>query len=245
MQQLKHQQEAHDAAMKIQQSESKQHDLQAQLLTEQISALRADAEKARSAKEDREATTSTGDAELEKLRCLPYCPFLSRQGIPFPRVRTLFYLDAMPKLFDLYGDKTHAALCKKSNSSMKYEQMILGPALAYFHDAIVYEESTVDLLQNLPTPEYTPFLDELWNRTIYAGTEGVVADTILTKWLAEFDASKAKNVMTVTAKLAARAATRAQRGDHRVGGHGGDRAPPANPQGKGGKTANACGKGKD
>eukprot|EP00854_Cymbomonas_tetramitiformis_P006108 gene6108-biopygen6136 len=262
---MKHQQEAHDAAMKIKQAESKQHDLQAQLLTEQISAMRADAEKARSAKEDTEATTSTGDVELEKLRRLPYCPFAT--GNPFPpRPDTL--LDAMPKLFDLYGDKTHAALCKKSNSSMKYEQMVLGPALAYFHDAIVYEETTIDLLQNLPTAEHTPFLNELWNRVIrghntkkgvygllcnrytmigyramlegdneahggaevvraklafmeqkiYAGTEGVVADTILTKWLAEFDASKAKNVMTVTAKLAAGAATRAQRGDHRVGG---------------------------
>eukprot|EP00854_Cymbomonas_tetramitiformis_P034060 gene34060-biopygen8622 len=67
---------------------------------------------------------------------------------------------------------------------------------------------------------------------IYAGTEGVVADTILTKWLAEFDASKAKNVMTVTAKQAAGAANRAQRGDHRVGdGRGGDRALPPNSPG--------------
>ncbi|KAK3241878.1 hypothetical protein CYMTET_48401 [Cymbomonas tetramitiformis] len=136
---------------------------------------------------------------------------------------------------------------------MKYEQMVLGPALAYFHDAIVYEETTVDLLQNLPESECTPFIDELWNRVlrghntkkgvygllcnrytmigyramlegdseahdgaeavraklafmeqkIYAGTEGMVADTVLTKWLAEFDNSKAKAVMTTTAKQAA------------------------------------------
>ncbi|KAK3242772.1 hypothetical protein CYMTET_47546 [Cymbomonas tetramitiformis] len=72
---------------------------------------------------------------------------------------------------------------------------------------------------------------------IYAGTEGVVADTILTKWLAEFDASKAKSVMTVTAKQAAGAANRAQRGDHRVGGgRGGDQAPPPNSPGNGGKV---------
>eukprot|EP00854_Cymbomonas_tetramitiformis_P020301 gene20301-biopygen20936 len=252
--------------MKIQQAESKQHDLQAQLLTEQTSALRADAEKARSAKDEvTSATTSTGDAELEKLRRLPYCPYAPVNPFPtHPDTLT----DAMPKLFDLYGDKTHATLSKKSNSSMKYEQMVLGPARAYFHDAIVYQEATVDLLQNLPEAEYTPFLDELWNRVlrghntkkgvygllcnrytmigyramlegdneahggaevvraklafmeqkIYAGTEGVVADTILTKWLAEFDASKAKSVMTVTAKQAAGAANRAQRGDHRLGG---------------------------
>ncbi|KAK3251021.1 hypothetical protein CYMTET_39632 [Cymbomonas tetramitiformis] len=73
---------------------------------------------------------------------------------------------------------------------------------------------------------------------IYVGTEGVVADTVLSKWLAEFDSSKAKNVMTVTAKQAAGAANRAQRGDHRVGGgRGGDRAPPPNSPGKGGQTA--------
>eukprot|EP00854_Cymbomonas_tetramitiformis_P020173 gene20173-biopygen20803 len=94
--------------MKIQQAESKQHDLQAQLLTEQISALQAGADKARSDKEEvTSATTSTGDAELEKLR-----------------------------------------------------------ALAYFHDAIVFEEATVDLLQNLSDAEYTPFLEELWNRVL-------------------------------------------------------------------------------
>ncbi|KAK3275491.1 hypothetical protein CYMTET_16379 [Cymbomonas tetramitiformis] len=281
LQQMKHQQEAHDAALKIQQAERKQHDLQSQLLTEQISALRADAAKARSAKDDgTSATTSTGDAELEKLRRLPYCPYAPVNPFP-PRPDTL--TDSMPKLFDLYGDKTHAALSKKSNSSMKYEQMVLGPALAYFHDAIVYEEEMVDLLQNLPEAEYTPFLDELWNRVlrghntkkgvygllcnrytmigyravlegdneahggadaaraklafmeqkIYAGLEGVVADTVLTKWLSEFDSSKAKSVMTVAAKQAAGAANRAQRSDHRVGGgRGGDRALPPNSPGQ-------------
>ncbi|KAK3237559.1 hypothetical protein CYMTET_52374 [Cymbomonas tetramitiformis] len=67
----------------------------------------------------------------------------------------------MPKLFDdLHGDKTHATLCKKSNSSMKFEQMILGPALAYFHDAIVFEETAMDLVQNLPDADLTPFLNE-------------------------------------------------------------------------------------
>ncbi|KAK3239639.1 hypothetical protein CYMTET_50451 [Cymbomonas tetramitiformis] len=72
LQQMQHQQEAHDAALKIQQAERKQHNLQSQLLTEQISALRADAERARSDKEENtSATTSTGDAELEKLRRLP------------------------------------------------------------------------------------------------------------------------------------------------------------------------------
>eukprot|EP00854_Cymbomonas_tetramitiformis_P005710 gene5710-biopygen5729 len=147
----------------------------------------------------------------------------------------------MPKLFDLYGDKTHAALSKKSNSSMKYEQMVLGPALAYFHDAIVYEEATVDLLQNVPEAEYTPLLEDLWNRVLRGhntkkGVYGLLCNRYTMigykamleggneahggadAWLADFDASKAKSVMTVTAKQAAGAANRAQRGDHRVGG---------------------------
>eukprot|EP00854_Cymbomonas_tetramitiformis_P018307 gene18307-biopygen18892 len=78
--------------------------------------------------------------------------------------------DCMPKLLDLYGDKTHTTLCKKANSSMKFEQMVLEPALAYFHDAIVYEEDTVDLLQDLPESEQTPFLDELWDRMLRGHT---------------------------------------------------------------------------
>ncbi|KAK3235685.1 hypothetical protein CYMTET_54128 [Cymbomonas tetramitiformis] len=57
LQHMKHQQEAHDAAMKIQQAERKQHDVQSQLLTKQINAPRADAAKARSDKE--EVTTAT------------------------------------------------------------------------------------------------------------------------------------------------------------------------------------------
>ncbi|KAK3282656.1 hypothetical protein CYMTET_9616 [Cymbomonas tetramitiformis] len=76
---------------------------------------------------------------------------------------------------------------------------------------------------------------------IYAGTEGMVADTVLTKWLAEFDNSKAKNVMTATAKQAAGAASRAQRNDHRVGGgRGGDRAPPPNSPGQTAYDTGVC-----
>eukprot|EP00854_Cymbomonas_tetramitiformis_P018369 gene18369-biopygen18957 len=171
MQQMKHQQEAHDAAMKVQQAESKHHDLQAQLLTEQISVLRANAEKARLAKEDTAPATSTGDAELEKLKRLPYCPYAA--GNPFP-----------PRP-DIHPSGRNAEA--------------LRPLRGQDARGVVQE---------------VEFLDE----KIYSGTEGVVADTVLTKWLAEFDTTQAKNVMTVTAKLAAGAANRAHRDDHRVGG---------------------------
>eukprot|EP00854_Cymbomonas_tetramitiformis_P034267 gene34267-biopygen23376 len=70
------------------------------------------------------------------------------------------------------------------------------------------------------------------DQKIYAGTEGMVADTVQTKWLSEFNNSKAKAVMTTTTKQAAGAASRAQRSDHRVGGgRGEDRAPPPNSPG--------------
>ncbi|KAK3241237.1 hypothetical protein CYMTET_48988 [Cymbomonas tetramitiformis] len=76
---------------------------------------------------------------------------------------------------------------------------------------------------------------------IYARTEGMVADTVLTKWLAEFHNSKAKSVMTATAKQAAGAASRAQRSDHRVGGgRGGDRAPPPNSPGQTAYDTGVC-----
>ncbi|KAK3269483.1 hypothetical protein CYMTET_22074 [Cymbomonas tetramitiformis] len=41
------------------------------------------------------------------------------------------------------------------------------------------------------------------DQKIYAGTEGMVADTVQTKWLSEFNNSKAKAVMTTTTKQAA------------------------------------------
>eukprot|EP00854_Cymbomonas_tetramitiformis_P034509 gene34509-biopygen32274 len=50
----------------------------------------------------------------------------------------------MPQLYDLHGNKTYDALAKKSNSSMKYECLVLGPALSYLHDAVVAANSALD-----------------------------------------------------------------------------------------------------
>ncbi|KAK3270663.1 hypothetical protein CYMTET_20952 [Cymbomonas tetramitiformis] len=85
--------------------------------------------------------TTTGDAEFKKLKKLPYCPYAAAN--PFPK-RPDAMTNDMLKLSDLHGDKTQTMLCIKSNSSMKFEQMVLGPALAYFHNAIVYEETPMD-----------------------------------------------------------------------------------------------------
>ncbi|KAK3240701.1 hypothetical protein CYMTET_49480 [Cymbomonas tetramitiformis] len=281
-QKMKHQQEAHDAAMQQQEANRKQHDLQFQLLTEQLKALRAEPSASQDATDDAATKkATTGDAELEKLKKLPYCPYADVN--PFP-TRPDTMTDCMPKVFDWYDDKTHTTLCKKANSSMKFEQMVLlGPALAYFHDGIVYEETTMDMIEDLRKAEHTLFLNELWDRLlrardtkkgvhgmhcnrytmigyramlevdneanggadavraklafmeqkIYSSTEGMVADSVLTKWQAEFDSSKAKAVMMTTAKQAAGAAYKHSRSDHRVrgGGRGGASPPQYTPGG--------------
>ncbi|KAK3272952.1 hypothetical protein CYMTET_18780 [Cymbomonas tetramitiformis] len=99
-QQMRNEQEAHEEAMKTQAAARMQQDLQTQLLAEQIVALRADVAKALAEKEEAtSSTTSTGDAELEKLKKLPYCPYAEVN--PFlTRPDTL--TDGMPKLLDLH-----------------------------------------------------------------------------------------------------------------------------------------------
>ncbi|KAK3268802.1 hypothetical protein CYMTET_22709 [Cymbomonas tetramitiformis] len=122
--------------------------------------------------------------------------------------------DFMPKNFDLYGGNTHTTLCKKANSTMKFEQMVLGLALAYFHDAIVIlrghntKRGVYGMLCNrYAMIGYRALLEgdnqahggadavraklAFMQQKIYSSTEGMVADSVLTKWLAEFDSSKA------------------------------------------------------
>ncbi|KAK3255711.1 hypothetical protein CYMTET_35118, partial [Cymbomonas tetramitiformis] len=57
----------------------------------------------------------------------------------------------MPQLYDLYGDKTFDSLNKKSSSLLKYEQLILGPALAYLYDAVQFSDDTLELLEHQDT----------------------------------------------------------------------------------------------
>ncbi|KAK3252277.1 hypothetical protein CYMTET_38420 [Cymbomonas tetramitiformis] len=225
-----------------------QHALSIALLTEQVKGLR---ESVSSSQGEAATTKTTGDAELEAKKQLPYVPYAPVN--PFP-LRPSTLEDLMPKVYDLYGDKTHALLCKKSNSSMRYEQATLGPALAYFHEAVVYEEETMDWMQGAPrAPMSVSECDELWDRMVRshntkkgvyailcnrytmltlrasldaegggtdavraklafmeekvnAGTEGVVGDSVMKKWLEEFDSSKSRSMMTATAKQAALAA---------------------------------------
>ncbi|KAK3269144.1 hypothetical protein CYMTET_22409 [Cymbomonas tetramitiformis] len=235
-----------------------QHALSIALLTEQVKGLR---QSASSAKDEVATTKTTGDAELEAKKLLPYVPYAPVN--PFP-VRPSTLEDLMPKVYDLYGDKTHALLCKKSNSSMRYEQATLGPALAYFHDAVVYEEETMDWMQGAPRVGLTiSECDELWDRMVRshntkkgggtdavraklafmeekvnAGTEGVVGDSVMKKWLEEFDSSKSRSLMTATAKQAALAAkaTLGGRSESRIG-KGGGRGAASTPSTSAGQEA--------
>ncbi|KAK3283580.1 hypothetical protein CYMTET_8728 [Cymbomonas tetramitiformis] len=107
-------------------------------------------------------TAQSGDADLEALKHLPYVPQVV--GNPFPVRPATLEID-MPKMYDLYNNKTYDALSKHTNSSMHYEQLVLAPALSYMHDAIVYSEGTMDLLMDEKDP---PSMEELGERVYTA-----------------------------------------------------------------------------
>ncbi|KAK3281801.1 hypothetical protein CYMTET_10429 [Cymbomonas tetramitiformis] len=82
---------------------------------------------------DPESAAKTAEQLLERRKKLDYVPAASVNPFP-PRPATL--TTRMPQLYDLHGSKTYDALSKKSNSSMKYECMVLAPALSYLHDVV-------------------------------------------------------------------------------------------------------------
>ncbi|KAK3244183.1 hypothetical protein CYMTET_46196 [Cymbomonas tetramitiformis] len=165
-----------------------------QTLTQRVEALNMRVEEEVAAKATSAATAQSGDAELEALRQLPYVPHVA--GNPFPARPATLETD-MPQMYDLYNDKTYDALCKRTNSSMRYEHLVLAPALSYLHDAVAYNESTMDWMDDASQP---PTLEEM-------GTEGLVTDSVLSKWLKEFDTTKAKAVMRTHAKASAKIST--------------------------------------
>ncbi|KAK3242073.1 hypothetical protein CYMTET_48217 [Cymbomonas tetramitiformis] len=196
-------------------------------------------------------SAQSGDAELEALKKLLYVPHV--EGNPFP-VRPATLETDMPQMYDLYNDKTYDALSKRTNSSMRYEQLVVAPALSYMHDAIAFSEVTLDWCQDEKDP---PTVEELSERVfaahntfkgvfsllnnrytmlqlrasmecdatshggaealraklafieekVYAGSDGFVSDSVLTKWLKEFDTTKAKAVMNTHAKASAKVST--------------------------------------
>ncbi|KAK3267985.1 hypothetical protein CYMTET_23486 [Cymbomonas tetramitiformis] len=227
-----------------------------QLMMKQMETLAARVEvaEATAAKAVSQAggSAQSGDAELEALKKLPYVPHV--EGNPFPARPATLETD-MPQMYDLYNDKTYDALSKRTNSSMRYEQLVLAPALSYLHDAIAFSEVTLDWCQDEKDPLTVEELSErvfkahntfkgvfslltsnrytmlqlrasmesdatshggaealraklaFIEEKVHAGSDGLVSDSVLTKWLKEFDTTKAKAVMNTHAKASAKVST--------------------------------------
>ncbi|KAK3245695.1 hypothetical protein CYMTET_44755 [Cymbomonas tetramitiformis] len=96
---------------------------------------------AKSGTSDPESAATSAEKLLERRKKLDYVPAASVN--PFP-TRPATLATRMPQLYDLHGNKTYDALSKKSNSSMKYECMVLAPALSYLHDVVTACNQTLD-----------------------------------------------------------------------------------------------------
>ncbi|KAK3248780.1 hypothetical protein CYMTET_41757 [Cymbomonas tetramitiformis] len=97
---------------------------------------------AKSGSLDSDGAAKSAEQLLERRKKLAYVPEAS--GNPFPpRPATL--TSRMPQLYDLHGSKTYDALSKKSNSSMRYECLVLAPALSYLHDVVCECNDTLDV----------------------------------------------------------------------------------------------------
>eukprot|EP00854_Cymbomonas_tetramitiformis_P003867 gene3867-biopygen3808 len=88
---------------------------------------------AKSGTSDSEGVAKSAEQLLERRRNLAYVPEASVNLFP-PRPATI--TTRMPQLYDPHGNKTYDALSKKSNYSMKYECLVLAPALSYLHDVV-------------------------------------------------------------------------------------------------------------
>ncbi|KAK3248782.1 hypothetical protein CYMTET_41759 [Cymbomonas tetramitiformis] len=85
--------------------------------------------------------TKTAEQLLERRRKLAYVP--EAKANPFPR-RPASLTSRMPQLYDLHGNKTYDVLAKKSNSSMKFESVVLGPSMSYLYDVVTYGNDALD-----------------------------------------------------------------------------------------------------
>ncbi|KAK3252189.1 hypothetical protein CYMTET_38505 [Cymbomonas tetramitiformis] len=98
-------------------------------------------------------TAQSRDAEIEALRQFPYVTLVA--GNPSP-TRPATLENHMPQTHHLYNDNTYNALCKRTNALMRYERLVLAPALSYLHDSAAHSASAVDSVtdkENAPTME--------------------------------------------------------------------------------------------
>ncbi|KAK3243855.1 hypothetical protein CYMTET_46509 [Cymbomonas tetramitiformis] len=170
---------------------------------------------------DPDTVAKTAEQLLERRRKLAFVPAASVNPFP-PRPATL--TSRMPQLYDLHGNKTYDALSKKSNSSMKYECLVLAPALSYLHDVVYECNETLDVnegcdlsgsewlkrfhaVTNSVHGVYALLCNSSW-RTESTAADGVVADEVLQQWLNDFDKNRGKAMLSLTSKNAASAETR-------------------------------------
>ncbi|KAK3283104.1 hypothetical protein CYMTET_9182 [Cymbomonas tetramitiformis] len=113
---------------------------------------------------DPDTVAKTGEQLLERRRKLAYVPAASIN--PFPP-RPAMLTSRMPQLYDLHGNKTYDALSKKSNSSMKYECLVLAPALPYLHDVVCECNDT------LGVNEDCDLSNSEWQKRFHAVTNSV------------------------------------------------------------------------
>ncbi|KAK3252548.1 hypothetical protein CYMTET_38161 [Cymbomonas tetramitiformis] len=129
--------------LKIQKQQAEDHRVLREQLHRQVeinAALEAKIA-SKTGSSDSEAVAKTAEQLLEKRKRLDYVP--EAPVNPFP-ARPATLTTRMPQLYDLHGNKTYDALSKKSNSSMRYECLVLGPALSYLHDVVTECNETLD-----------------------------------------------------------------------------------------------------
>eukprot|EP00854_Cymbomonas_tetramitiformis_P006060 gene6060-biopygen6092 len=152
---------------------------------------------AKSGTPDPENVAKTPGHLLERRRKLAYVP--EAPVNPFPPPATL--TTRIPQLCDLHGNKTYDALSKKSNSSMKYESLVLAPARSYLHGVVCECNATLDAAEDGDLS-----YDE-WQKRFHAVTNSVHGVYAML-------CNRGKAVLSATSKSAANADTRVVK-DHR------------------------------
>ncbi|KAK3232857.1 hypothetical protein CYMTET_56809 [Cymbomonas tetramitiformis] len=164
----------------------------------------------------------------------------------------------MPQLYDLHG-KLYDALSKKSNSSNKYECLVLAPSLSYLHDVVGECNATLDASEdgklsydelqkrfhaviNSVHGVYAMLCNRSWRDRVYQAADGVVADEVLQQWLNDFDKNRGKAVLSASSKSAANADARVVKDhrDQRSKEKYDDEKDSKKPSGKGGEAAEGC-----
>ncbi|KAK3262601.1 hypothetical protein CYMTET_28555 [Cymbomonas tetramitiformis] len=139
---------------------------------------------------DPESAAKSAEQLLERRKKLDYVPAASVNPFP-PRPATL--TTRMPQLYDLHGSKTYDALSKKSNSSMKYECMVLAPALSYLHDVLEQEPGSSQRGGSDALRAKLQFVED----RVYQAADGVVADEVLQQWLNDFDKNRGRAMLNM------------------------------------------------